>query len=47
MAIYRSLRPLLFATDPETAHDDPAIYLSYSLNNNDANGVGGACNRTL
>ena len=36
---------LLSRNNPETANDDADIHVSYGLNNNDANGVGGVCNR--
>ena len=36
---------LLSRNNPETRNDDAAIHISYALNNNDANGVGGACDR--
>lgn len=38
-------RGLRSRNNPETRNDDSDIHLSYALNNNDANGVGGACNR--
>ena len=36
---------LLSRDNPETTQDDPDFHVSYGLNNNDANGVGGVCNR--
>ena len=36
---------LLSRDNPETMNDDPGFHVSYGLNNNDANGVGGVCNR--